>query len=292
MSSGWTVRACGRDASRAPSGAEFIQADLHDSAIARQLVDGVDTVIHLAARVHVMRDSAKDPLDEFRRANVAVTDRLGAAARVAGARQFIYASSIKALGESTSQMPFSENSPYDPQDPYGVSKMEAEQALLAQSGEFFQPTIFRLPLTYGPGVGGNFARLLRLVRSGIPLPFGSISNARSMLYVGNLVSAFIRSIDIATHRSHVYMLSDGEDLSTPGLIKAIAKAMNVPARVFSFPGSLLQLLGSLGGFSGELRRLTDSLAVDSSRIRSDLQWIAPYSVTDALRNTVSQESIS
>jgi nucleoside-diphosphate-sugar epimerase len=288
---GWTVRASGRDATRAPREAEFTRADLGEPGVAHRLTEGIDAVIHLAARVHIMRDSAQNPLDEFRRANVDVTTQLAAAARAAGVEQFIYASSIKVHGESTESTPLTEESAYAPLDPYGISKMEAEKALLTHAASHFHPTILRLPLTYGPGVAGNFARLLGLIRSRIPLPLGSISNARSMLYVGNLVSAILCLLEKKARSSRVFLVSDGENPSTPELIRRLAKAMNRTVYLCPFPTSLLVLMGKLGGFAGEVERLTQSLVVDSNRIRSELGWTVPYTVDQGLLATVNQKAV-
>lgn len=248
---------------------------------------GVDVIVHLAARVHVMRENAADPLAAFREINVAGTERLARAASSSGVRRMVYVSSTKVNGEQTSEIPFAEADTPAPQDPYGISKYEAEQALHSVAKETgLEVVIVRPPLIYGPGVGGNFIRLLKLVYRGVPLPLASIQNQRSMVYLGNFVDALIIC---ATHQSaagKTYLVSDGEDISTPLLMRSIANLMGKRSWLWHLPPSLLQLAGKMTGKINEVERLIGSLQIDSRKIRSELGWMPPYSMQQGLSETV------
>ncbi len=287
VEAGWQVRACGRDASRKPVNCEFVSLDLADETALDSLVSQMDAVVHLAARVHVMRETAGDPLSEFKRANVNVTARLFDAAISHKVRHFIFASSLKVHGESSHGGAIRETDPLQPEDPYGLSKIEAERLLLArQAGQNIGVTIFRLPLMYGPGVKGNFLRLAKLVARGLPLPFALSNNRRSLLYIGNFCSAILASLDQVSPSPRTFLLSDGHDLSTGDLIRGIARAMGRQANLFPLPISLLRLAASMTGFGAEVCRLTDSLQVDISQIRKELDWTPPFSFEEGVDRTV------
>ncbi|OGT21332.1 MAG: NAD-dependent dehydratase [Gallionellales bacterium RIFOXYB12_FULL_54_9] len=252
-----------------------------------EVLCGVDVVIHLAARVHVMEDDARDPLAEFRRTNVAGTENLARQAARAGVRRFVYVSSIKVNGETTDGVSkFSETDIPNPQDPYGVSKWEAEQALHRVAAETgLEVVIIRPPLVYGAGVKGNFAQMLKVLARGIPLPLASVNNRRSLVYVGNLVDALIMC---ATHPAAVgqtYLVSDGEDIATPDLLRQLGNAMGHPARLLSCPQSLLKLAGRMTGKADQVERLLGSLQVDSSKIRRELGWMPPFALQEGLGQT-------
>lgn len=246
----------------------------------------IQTVIHLAARVHVMNDKATDSLAAFREVNLHGTINLARQAATAGVKRFVYVSSIKVNGEYTTENPFSEADEAQPQDPYGISKWEAEQALWEVSDETgMEVVIVRPPLVYGPGVKANFYNLLRIVYKALPLPLGSINNHRSMIYVENLVDALITCATHSQAAGKTYLVSDGKDISTPGLINQLAKAMSRPCRMFSVPLSWMRFFARLTGKSAVLDRLTQSLVIDSSRIRRELQWVPPYSLDEGLQAT-------
>lgn len=250
-------------------------------------LDGVDIVVHLAARAHVMHEHAADPLAAFRAVNVAGTVRLARAAAQAGVQRFVFLSSIKVNGEETTSAPYNEAMPVNPHDAYAVSKWEAEQVLHAVSAETgMQVVILRSPLVYGPGVGGNFLRLLKLIERGVPLPLASIENRRSMIYVGNLVDALIACTARPVAAGNAYLISDGEDVSTPQLIGELARLMRRSSRLWPFPSALLHSMGRLMGKANEVERLIGSLQVDSSRIRNELDWIPPFAVHQGLAETV------
>jgi len=247
---------------------------------------GIDAVIHLAARVHVMHDREADPLHAFRTVNVAGTERLARMAAAAGVRRFVYVSTVKVHGEST-QTPANEFSKPIPGDPYGVSKWEAEQALqriAADTG--MEVVIVRPPLVYGPGVGANFLRLMRWVDRRMPLPLAGVHNRRSLIYVGNLSHALITCLRHANAANHTYLVSDGPAVSTAELIRTLSRAFDRQARLFYVPPACLRFGARLFGKQEELNRLIGSMEVDSSRIRNELDWRSPTSFETALNETV------
>ena len=249
-------------------------------------LDGVDSIVHLAARTHVLRETAPDALAAYRRTNVAGTERLARAAAARGVRRLVFLSSVKVNGERTGERPFREEDVPRPEDSYGVSKAEAERALAGIAAETALPvTILRPPLVYGPGVKGNFLRLLRLVARGVPLPLGAIDNRRSFVYLGNLVDAIVRALDAPRAVGRTYLAADGDDLSTPGLVRALASALGVKPRLLPFPLPALKLVATLTGRSAEFARLAGSLQVDSTRIRRELDWRPPYMVAQGLEQT-------
>lgn len=286
---------------------------------------GIDVVIHLAARVHVMNDKAADPLEEFRRVNAAGTESLARAAAASGVKRLVFVSSIKVNGESTfpvaastlkkiphnpplhpqgvprccaTTLPlakwgtlrsvFSETDEASPQDPYGVSKWEAEQALHRVASETgLEVVIVRPPLVYGEGVKGNFAQLLKVLTKGIPLPLASVHNLRSLIYIGNFVDALRVCATHPAAAGRTYLVSDGEDVSTPDLLRQLGAAMGHPARLLPCPPRLLKLAGRLLGRSDQIERLLGSLQVDSSRIRNELGWQPPFTLQEGLRLTVA-----
>lgn len=255
----------------------------------KDALEGVDVVIHLAARVHVMHDDSTDPLAEFRRVNVAGTENLAQQAVRAGVKRLVYVSSIKVNGEATcGEGKFSETDAPAPQDPYGISKMEAEQALRRVAAETgLEVVIIRPPLVYGAGVKGNFAQMLKVLARGIPLPLASVANRRSLVYVGNLVDALILCATHPAAAGQIYLVSDGEEISTPDLLRQLGAAMGHPARLLPCPPALLKMAGWLIGKSDQVERLSGSLRIDSSKIRRELGWIPPYALQQGLRITAA-----
>ena len=254
-------------------------------------LQGIDCVIHLAARVHVMKDDAQDPLEEFRKANVQGTENLARQAAKAGVRRLVFVSSIKVNGEQTlGDEKFSESDAPNPQDPYGISKWEAEQALHRVAEETgLEVVIVRPPLVYGDGVKGNFAQMMKVLELGIPLPLSSVTNRRSLLHVGNLTDALILCATHPKAANRTYLLSDGDDVSTPELLRQLGRAMNRPARLFPCPEFLLKMVGIITGRSAQVSRLLGSLQVDSSRIRNELGWIPPCTLQQGLLHSVGHE---
>jgi nucleoside-diphosphate-sugar epimerase len=244
-----------------------------DSRDLEVLMHDAAAVIHLAARAHVIVERQRDPLSEFRKVNLAGAVITCEAAMRAGVPRFVCVSSIGVLGTSSGDRVLTESDPPSPVEPYAISKWEAEQALHAM--EVRSPSteivVVRPPLVYGPGVKGNFLRLLRLVHSGLPLPLGKVKNQRSYVGLHNLCE-FLTLCALHPHAKGLFLVSDGEDLSTPDLLNLIAEAMGKRSRVFSFPRLPLYALATLLGKGAELERLTGSLRVDSSLARSRLGW--------------------
>lgn len=250
-------------------------------------LNGVEVVVHLAARVHVMNEHESGSAGLYQEANVAGTEVLARAAAAAGVRRFIFLSTVKVNGESTSIEPFTENDAVNPQDSYAASKYEAEQLLRRISSETgMEIVILRPPVIYGPEVKANFLRMMQWVDTGFPLPLAAVHNQRSMLYLGNLVDALVTCIDHVAAAGNTFLLSDGEDVSTPGLIQRIAKAMGRPDRLWPCPVPLLRIMGGVVGKSEEIDRLLASLQIDSSKIRSQLGWTPPFSLAQGIDETV------
>lgn len=249
---------------------------------------GIDTVIHLAARVHVMKEAAADPLAEFLRVNLHGTERLARQAANAGVKRLVYVSSIKVNGERTGDgRPFAETDIPAPQDAYGMSKWQAEQALHRIARETgLEVVIVRPPLVYGPGVKGNFIRLLAAVDKAIPLPFAAIDNRRSLIYVGNLADALLLCATHPAAAGKTYLVRDGEDVSVPELIRELAACLGKPARMFFFPVRLLRALGSLTGLRAPVGRIVDSLRIDDALIRKELGWQPAYTLRQGVQATV------
>ncbi len=286
MRRGMQVSAATRARDRLPSGVESVTVGAIDGVTDwRKALVGAAVVIHLAARVHVMRDTASDPLEEFRKVNLHGTENLARRAAQAGVKRLVYVSSIKVNGEATmGDGKFSENDAPNPQDPYGVSKWEAEQALRRVAEETgLEVVIVRPPLVYGEGVKGNFAQMMKVLGRGIPLPLATVENRRSLLHVGNLVDALILCATHPGAANQTYLLSDGEDVSTPELLRQLGAAMGHPARLFPCPPAILKLAGRLTGKSDQVARLLDSLRIDSGKIRRELGWKPPFTLLEGLR---------
>jgi nucleoside-diphosphate-sugar epimerase len=248
---------------------------------------GCDVVIHLAARVHIMNDKSKDPLAEFRRVNTLGSTRLAQCAAAAGVRRVVNVSSIGVNGPSTEgELKFTDQDTPDPHNPYSVSKWEAEQALQAihASGKIEVVTV-RPPLIYGPGVGGNFLRLLGAVYRGIPLPLGLTRNFRDLLFVGNLADFLIVCAFHPSASGHTYLVSDGTPVSTHALLRGLARALGVQSRLFPMPPFLLQTVGNITGYTAEFERLLSSLRVDSTKVYKDLDWFPPFTLRQGLQST-------
>jgi len=260
-------------------------AEVNGSTDWHTALDEIDFVVHLAAQVHVMRPAGGN-MAGYRRVNVEGTAKLAHDAAAHGIKRFVFLSSVKVHGERISDRPFTEGDIAHPEDAYGISKWEAEQALAQIAKETgMEVVVLRAPLVYGPGVKANFLRLMRLVARGVPLPFASVTNLRSVLYVGNLVDAIITSLEAPAAAGKTYLVSDDEDVSTPDLIRALAGALEVPVRLFPCPVAVLRAGADVVGRGDEMARLVGSLQVDSSRIRSELGWRPRYSLAEGLRET-------
>lgn len=289
LAGGWLVRgtmlASENQLSLAPGVKPVIIEPIGGETSWKESLAGIDTVIHLAARVHIMSDSSTDPLAEFRKVNVDGTARLAREASKAGVKRFVFISSVKVNGEEHS-LPYKSDSPPKPSDPYGISKWEAELALRNVEAETgLEVVIIRPTLVYGPGVKANFLKMMSVIRKGIPLPLASIVNSRSLIFVGNLADALAVCAEHPGAGGKTFLVSDGEDLSTPELIRRTARALGVPARLIPFPPILIRLAGNVTGKSPLVNRLLGSLTVDSSFIRSELGWTPPFVMDEGLRET-------
>ena len=259
--------------------------DLNGRTEWKPALAGVHTVVHMAAHVHVMKPTAGDH-QRFYEVNALGTERLAVAAAESGVKRFIFLSSIKVSGESTTDRPFNAMDVPHPEDDYVRSKWEGEQRLFRiaeRSG--MSIVVLRPTLVYGTGVRGNFLTLMSWVSKGIPLPFGSIANARSMLSVWNLCELVVRIVEVPEVASGVFLVSDGMDLSTPELIRRIAAAMRRPARLLPVPANLLKLVGAMTSMGPSIQRLCSSLTVDITSTREAFDWTPSMPVEEALNRT-------
>jgi nucleoside-diphosphate-sugar epimerase len=246
---------------------------------------GIDVVVHCAARVHVMSDTAADPLAEFRRVNVDGTLRLAEQAAEAGVKRFVFISSIKVNGEATKPgHPFTATDPASPVDAYGQSKLEAEQRLLKLASETgMEVVIIRPVLIYGPGVKANFRSMMSWLRKGVPLPLGAIDNRRSLLGVDNLTDLIVCCMKHPDAANEIFLASDGADLSTSDMLKAMGRALGKPARLIPLPSAWLQSAARLAGREAVAQRLCGSLQVDIEKNKRLLGWAPPHSVDNCFK---------
>jgi nucleoside-diphosphate-sugar epimerase len=249
---------------------------------------GVSTVIHTAARVHVMNDILVDPIAAFRAFNAAGTLNLARQAAAAGVKRFVFISSVKVNGESTQPgRAFTEVDAPNPQDAYGQSKQEAEQGLRQLSADTgMEVVIIRPPLVYGPGVKANFAALMRALQRGWPLPLGAVHNQRSLVALSNLVDFIVTCITHPQAANQTFLVSDGKDLSTTELVRGMAQAAGVPARLLPVPVWALEAAATLVGKGDTVQRLCGNLQVDISKARTLLGWVPSVSVEEGLRRVM------
>lgn len=260
---------------------------LHEQS---ELLTGADAIVHLAGRAHVLRDEASDPFAEYCRVNVEKTLELARVGVKAGVQRFVFVSSIKVNGERTLRDSFfhPDDGPA-PEDAYGQSKMEAEEALKALGRETgMEIVIIRPVLVYGPGVKGNFRSLVSWVKKGVPLPLSSVYNRRSFVALDNLVDLLVTCVDHPAAANQTFLVSDGVDLSTPDLLLRLAAAYGRKGRLFPFPVGVLRWVASLAGKQGAVERLTGSLQVDISKTRELLGWTPPVTVDAAMAEMVAE----
>lgn len=286
IEAGWNIRAVVRDRSRAPQCVSEVEvvADFATDSL-QAAVANADAVVHLAARVHQLHDTAKDPLAEFRRVNRDATVRLAEASAQASVKRFVFVSSIKAAADFTSTEPLRESDPPSPGTAYGISKLEAERELEQRFHSSAMSVIsLRLPLVYGPGAVANFQRLLSGVRSGIPMPIKSVRNRRSVLYIDNAVGAIIAALQHPEVRG-AFFVNDGQDASTSDLVAYLADGMGIRPKLVACPVWLLNAVGKLTGRTEDVERITRSLATDSSALMKALGWKPAVSLQEGLRRT-------
>jgi nucleoside-diphosphate-sugar epimerase len=261
---------------------DFSQVDGKHPAL-----QNVDVVVHLASRVHVMNETEVEPLAAFRSVNVGHTLKLARSAAIAGAKRFIFVSSVKVNGEGTEPgRPYRETDLPSPKDPYGVSKMEAEEGLRALALETgLEMVIIRPVLVYGPGVKANFESMMKWLHKGIPLPFGAIHNQRSLVALDNLADLILTCISHPAAADQTFMVSDGEDLSTTQLLQKLAESLGSPTRLIPVPEQVLITGAKLMGKTALSQRICGSLQVDINKARSLLGWRPVISVDQGLRET-------
>ena len=250
-----------------------------------QALEGVTDVVHLAARVHITQETSTDAYAAFRAVNTEGTLNLARQAAAAGVRRFVFLSSVKVNGEGSPHA-YRETDTPAPEDAYAVSKWEAEQGLWEISADTgMQIVILRIPLVYGPGVAANFLQLLKTVNKGWPLPLRGIANRRSLLYIGNLVDAIRVVLEHPDAANKLFLLSDGQDVSTSQLVELIAQALHKPPRLFAVPQGFISAVAGVLGKSSAVDRLFGSLSVDSAKIQRELQWKPPFSMQQGLAQT-------
>ena len=288
---GWRVAAGVRADGPLPDGASDVchLGDLAQRPPLTEALRGIDSIVHLAGRAHVMHDQAHDPEQAFFAANTTATEHLASAAASAGVRRLVFISSIKVNGEHTTEgQPFRASDTPAPEDAYGRSKLAAEQTLHrigATTG--LEIVIIRPPLLHGPGVKGNLPRLMRLIDLGLPLPFAAIDNQRSLLAVANLCDLIAHCLHHPAASGATWLAADA-DLSTPALIRALASGLERPARLFPLPQVALQGLAWLSGQRATLARLTGSLQIDSLPLRQQLDWTPPLTAEVSLQQTAAR----
>lgn len=288
-SRGWNVTAAVRSKEETKLDADRVVevGDLREFTAWSSLLADAATVVHLAGRAHRMRE-ADEASSIYHPVNVTATARLATAAREHGVGRFVFMSSIKAMGEERAT-PYTESDAPAPMDAYGVSKLDAEREVQKAAGARMQWIVVRPPMVYGPGGKGNVPRLVRLARMGmrVPLPIAGIRNLRSMIFVGNLAELVVL---LATHpkaANEVFLASDGEDVSTPELLRRFAEALDGHLRTFPVPTSLLVGAGRAMGLTEETRRFVGSLVVDTSKAERLLQWVRAFTMHEGLRQTVA-----
>ncbi len=287
---GHAVRATSRSANAESDGFEQTTVGSIDGGTDwSAALSNLDVVIHLAARVHIMKDTAADPFAEFRKVNVAGTLNLARQAAAAGVKRVVFVSSVKVNGEYTSPgHAFTESDLPAPQDAYGVSKHEAELGLrqiAVESG--MEVVIIRPPLVCGPGVKANFAALMRAVQRGWPLPLGAVHNRRSLVALDNLLDFIVTCLFHPQAAHQTFLVADGCDLSTTELVCGLARAAGVSARLVPVPVWVLQAGATLLGKGAAVQRLCGNLQVDISKARGLLGWVPPVSVDEGLRRVVA-----
>lgn len=285
---GHSVRAAARRAFNLPAGAEACRIGaVGPNTDWSEALAGVEAVVHLAARAHVLRESVPTPETAFRTVNRDGTRRLAEIAASLGIRRLVFVSSIGVNGNTTcGRAPFGADDPAQPYDAYAVSKWQAEQALAdiaLRTG--LETVVLRPPLVYGPGAGGNFGRLMRWVNNGLPLPLASVDNRRSLIYVANLVDAVATCLEHPQAANRTFPVADSEAISTPALIRTLAQELGRPAHLLRMPVGLMRLACRVTGREVVARRLLGSLLVDSHAIRHELGWQPPFTLAEGLRLT-------
>jgi len=287
--SGHQVRCTARSlAPNSSTTCEVITCDLESADNLDHLTAGCDAIVHLAGRAHVMSDDPATSESLYFSANVDVTKKLAKSAARTGVKRMILMSSVKVNGESTTiDSPFASQDTPNPQDPYGRSKTQAEEALWdVASTSGLEGVVIRPPLVYGPGVRANFASLIGIVNRGLPLPLASIQNKRSFVSIDNLIDCIATALQSSNAPGQTFLVSDGNDLSTPELIRSIASALHKSPMLIPFPKALLKLVATSVAKRGAYERLCGSLTVDIALTKQKLSWTPPFTVQDSMQRTV------
>ena len=273
---------------KGPGADRRVTGNLETATNLDEVLAGVDCVVHLAGRAHVLRETEADPVAAFHRTNVEATLHLARAAVRARVRRFVFASSIGVHGNATHGTPFTEQHQPEPVEPYARSKLQAEQSLLSLAAETgLDLVVVRPPLVYGPGAAGNFRRLLRLAASGVPLPLGSIRNRRNLIGVDNLAEFLALCCRHPAARGQIFIAAEAEVHSTPGLISALASALGRPNRIFRCPAGLLRACATMLGRRGEFTKLCGSLEASSAKARDMLGWRTATSFDEQMRRVAA-----
>ncbi len=291
VSHGLAVKGALRQGGEIPNGVEpFVVGEINDATNWSSALHDVNTVVHLAARVHIRHDAAADPLIAFRTVNVKGTNNLARQAASAGVRRFVFVSSAKVNGEGTRPgRAFTEADAPDPRDAYGLSKLEAELGLNEIAMETgMEIVIIRPPVVYGPGVKANFAALMRAVQRGWPLPLGAVHNQRSLVALDNLVDFIVTCLSHPQAANQTFLVSDGHDLSTTELARGLARAAGMRARLVPVPVWALRAGAALLGKGDAVQRLCGNLQVDISKARNMLGWVPPISMDEGLCRAVAR----
>lgn len=266
---------------------EHVSKDINQETSWGNELIGVDAIVHLAGRAHVLKETEKDPLSAFRKVNVLGTLNLAAAAANAGVKKFIFISSVGVNGYLSFEKPFREIDTPKPHNAYSMSKLEAENELIKTFRyTSLEVVIIRPPLIYGPHVKANFLRLLKLISKGIPLPFSNVDNLRSLVSLDNLTSLIIECLTNPFASGQTFFVSDGNDFSTPSLIKEIANTMGKKAYLFPFPQLLLGCGASAAGLKKTYQQMCGNLQVDINKAKEILGWSPPYTTQNGLKKTV------
>jgi len=290
LSDGYPVKGVLRSevaATDLPAGTETVFiSDLHSEEQWRDLLEDVTSVVHLIGRTHLLKDTSENPEEEFRSVNVGITYALLNAIDERPVEKFIFMSSIKAVGEGGDKTPYTENTPTHPEDFYGKTKLEAEQYISTWSERTGIPSvILRPPLVYGPGVKGNFLRLLRFAHKGLPLPIGNIHNMRSLIYVDNLADAVTKVLSKPLKGCGIFHIADEPPLSTPLLYRELLKNFGKRAGLLPFPESLLRKAAKFAGKEQEYEKIAGSLVVSSEKFRNTFGWEESFSFEEGIRKT-------
>jgi nucleoside-diphosphate-sugar epimerase len=285
---GWPVRAATRrvEADQTAGAEQVSSGDVDGLTDWSAALEGVDAIVHLAGRAHVMREAAADPISEFRRVNVDGTLNLARQAASAGVRRMIFISSIGVNGAETSDRHFSATDVPAPRSPYTVSKHEAEIGLRRLANETgLEVVIIRPPMVIGPGAPGRFSQLLRAVYLGIPLPLGAIDNRRSLVSLDNLADLIATCLEHPAAANETFLVSDGADLSTTDLVHRMGAAFGRSTHLIPVPARVLRLVANMVGKADVARQLCGSLQVDISKTRDLLGWAPRVRIDDALKES-------